>query len=300
MPLASLSAADIYFELTPTREWSATTQTIVLIHGIGSPLCQWPQALVDTLAQAGYQVLRLDNRDAGKSRLRDAPRPRRASAWELLRWRLGARLPAPYTLRDMAGDAIELMDHLQLERAHIVGASLGGMIAQELALNWPQRVHSLSLIMSTSGRRAVGGARPATLRKLFAPLPGRDPESLVAHFADQFGALQGPNYVSPLAEREAQARANLAHGLNGAGFLRQSQAALNAGSREARLRKLRVPSLVLHGTADPLIHVSGGKALARAIPKAKLELIEGWGHDFPASVLPRVSAALLRHFAGNN
>lgn len=297
--MATLHTAelDLEYQITPPR--GEKRGDVLLIHGLGCQLIQWPDELVDMLAAGGFQVVRFDNRDVGLSRLHEAPRPYRYGPLDLLRWRLGKCLPSAYSLADMADDAVALLDHLGIERAHMVGASMGGMITQELAMNHPQRVASQTLIMTTSGRRSVGQARSSVLKSLFKPPAGRDRESLVRHLVRQWRLLQGRQYPTDDVELRRQVEACVDRGLNGAGFLRQSQAVMNAPNREPRLRKLNLPTLVLHGSDDPLVNVSGGRALARAMPLARLEVIKGWGHDFPPSLNPRLAALILDHISGD-
>lgn len=293
MPTLKLNHLDLAYTIDPPAK--PARGTVLLIHGLGCQLIQWPQPMLEDLAAAGFQVLRFDNRDVGASRLHDAPRPYRHTTADLLRWRLGARLPAHYGLEHMADDAVALLDALNIGQIHVVGVSMGGMIAQELALRHASRVLSQTLIMTTSGRRGVGQPRREVMRALMRPPASRAPEQVVEHLVSQWRLLEGPAYPGDDEERRTTARACLARGLNGAGFARQMQAIMNAPNRERRLARLRVPTLVVHGTADPLVHVSGGKALARAIPNVRLELIEGWGHDWPASVVRRLSGLLLTH-----
>ncbi len=293
MPTLSTSEVDLEYDVIPAQ--GETRGSVLLIHGLGCQLIQWPPPLIQCLSESGYQVVRFDNRDVGLSQWRKPRRPHRYRGLDMLRWRLGAQLPAVYSLVDMAGDALALLDHLKIEQAHVIGVSMGGMISQELALRHPGRVSSLSLIMTTSGRRAAGLPRRSVMRALFKPPAGKDRDALVAHLVTQWQLLQGyayptaPELLHPLVE------ACVDRGLNGAGFMRQSQAIMNAPNREPRLRGLNIPTLILHGTDDPLVNVSGGKALAQAIPGSRLELIEGWGHDFPGPAMKKICAAISQH-----
>ena len=248
-----------------------------------------------SLSEAGYEVIRFDNRDVGLSRLHQAPRPQRYSALDMLRWRLGRSLPSAYRLQDMAADALALLDHLKVEKAHVIGVSMGGMITQELALLHPQRVASQTLVMTHSGRRSAGLPRPSVIRALFKPPAQRDREGLIAHLLKQWRMLQGHAWRTDDELLRPMIEACVDRGLNGAGFMRQSQAVMNAANREPRLRKLKLPSLILHGDDDPLINVSGAKALASAMPAARLEIIPGWGHDFPPALNARLSALIIEH-----
>ncbi len=293
MPRLHLPDVELEYVYTPPPQPGG--DTALLIHGLGCQLIQWPERIIEALREAGLGVLRFDNRDVGLSQLLSPPKPRVARPMDLLRWRLGRRLPAPYTLVDMGQDALALMDHLDLEQVHLVGVSMGGMIAQELAIRHPQRLRSLTIVMSTSGARKVGQPRPAVMRALMSPPPSREPDDVAAHIAGQWRLLQGPAYTRSDEEILDEVRACMARGMSGAGFLRQVQAIMNAPNREARLRRVKTPTLVLHGSADPLVHCSGGKAVARSIPNARLELIEGWGHDWPPAIQPRLSSLMLAH-----
>ena len=269
--------------------------TVLLIHGLGCQLIQWPLPLIQMLTEAGYQVIRFDNRDVGLSNVLDEPAPA-AQPWaHLLRWRLGGCLPAPYSLADMADDAVAILDHLKIPHAHVIGVSMGGMISQELALRYPQRVDSLSLIMTTSGRRSAGLPRAAVMRGLFRPPASKERADLVEFLLQQWMLLQGKDYPTEPDLLRPLAEACVDRGLNGRGFVRQYQAIMNAPNREARLSKMQVPTLVLHGTDDPLVNVSGGKALAAAIPNSRLHLIEGWGHDFPQAVIDQLCQRIHDH-----
>lgn len=285
--------------LTLEYDWNATAgaeaPAIVLVHGLGCQLIQWPQPLVNQLVEAGFRVLRFDNRDVGLSRLHAPPRPERHSLWDLARWRLGACLPSAYSLSDMAGDVIALMDHLSLERAHVAGASMGGMITQVLAIEHGPRLASATVIMSTTGRRSAGGARPAVRKALMQRPTSSERDAVIAHLTRNWMLLQGRGYPTPEAEVRAQVAACVDRAMNPAGFIRQLQAIFNAPNREPALRRVDTPTLVLHGVDDPLVNVSGGRAVAGAIPGSRLELIEGWGHDLPAALLPVIATHMVEH-----
>lgn len=285
--------------LTLEYNWNETAgptaPTVVLVHGLGCQLIQWPKPLVEQLVAGGFRVLRFDNRDVGLSKLHDPPRPLRHSLWDLARWRLGARLQSAYTLSDMAGDVIALLDHLGVQQAHVAGASMGGMITQVLAIEQGARLKSATVIMSTSGNRSVGGAKPAVRKALMQRPTSTNRDVVIDHLAGNWALLQGRGYTTPEDEIREQVAACFDRGMNPAGFIRQLQAILNAPNREAALAAVTTPTLVLHGTDDPLVNVSGGKAVAKAIPGARLELIDGWGHDLPVALLPRIGDLMLAH-----
>ncbi|MGJ8687324.1 MAG: alpha/beta fold hydrolase [Spongiibacteraceae bacterium] len=293
MPQLNLPHLDLEYEVfEPSTEQQGD---VLLLHGLGTQMTQWPMPIIEQLVAAGHRVIRFDNRDIGLSRLKQRPKPKPNSAFDLLRWRLGARLVSAYGLQDMARDALALLDHLNCQQAHLVGVSMGGMIAQELALIAPQRVRSLNLIMTTTGARGVGGAKLSVIRAMTSPPADKAPASVVQHLVRQWRMLQGPAYPASDSDLEQTAQACLERGLSGTGFIRQLQATLNADNREPGLRELKLPTLVVHGTKDPLVNVSGGKALARVIPDARLELIDGWGHDLPPTIHARLSELLLGH-----
>lgn len=268
---------------------------LLLIMGLGCQLLHWPEDLVAALNQH-CRVIRFDNRDAGHSTSMEAAGPvRLPGQWDMLRWFFGARLPSAYTLEDLADDAIGLMDALEIPRAHIVGASMGGMIAQLVALRAPQRVESLSLIMTTSGKRTKGMPQQSTLKVVTAAPRSRDFDEVLRTAVRSWTALSGPGYPTPPEVIESRLRAILERAQNPAGFLRQYAAIMNQPDRSPALRQLDMPTLVLHGEADPLVNVSGGRHLARVIPGARLETIPGWGHDFPPALTERLSGLLLQH-----
>ena len=285
--------------LTLEYEWhdaaGKDAPVVVLVHGLGCQLIQWPQALVDQLIAGGFCVLRFDNRDVGLSRLHAPPKPLRHTLLDLARWRFGARLSSAYTLSDMASDVIALMDHLGIDQAHVAGASMGGMMTQVLAIEHAARLRSATVIMSTSGNRGVGGARPAVRKALMQRPTSAERETVINHLTNNWMLLQGRAYPTPESEIRPQVAACFDRAMNPAGFMRQLQAILNAPNRERALAQANTPCLVLHGTDDPLVNVSGGKAVARAMPNARLELIKGWGHDMPAAVLPRLGEFMLSH-----
>ena len=285
--------------LTLEYQWNESAGSdapaIVLVHGLGCQLIQWPQPLVDQLLSGGFRVLRFDNRDVGLSRLHDAPKPLKHTLWDLARWRMGARLPSAYSLSDMAGDVIALLDHLNIRQAHMAGASMGGMITQALAIEHADRLRSATVIMSTSGNRNVGGARPAVRSALMRRPTSADRDVVIDHLTRNWMMLQGSGYQTPEADIRPQVAACFDRAMNPAGFIRQLQAILNAPNREPLLRNVTTPTLVLHGTDDPLVNVSGGKSIAQSMPNARLELIDGWGHDLPAELLPRIGELMLAH-----
>jgi pimeloyl-ACP methyl ester carboxylesterase len=201
--------------------------------------------------------------------------------------------PPPYTISDMAGDAVGLLDVLGIDRAHVTGVSMGGMIAQTLAIEHPQRVLSLVSIMSTTGRRSVGWQDP----RLFPMLLGRGArtrEQVIAQSARTWATIGSPGYPTPGDEIRERAGETYDRGMDAAGVVRQMQAVVAQPDRTARLHDLTIPALVIHGLNDRLVHVSGGRATADAIPGAELLLIPGMGHDLPRALWPTFADAISR------
>ncbi|RME26748.1 MAG: alpha/beta fold hydrolase [Deltaproteobacteria bacterium] len=273
---------------------------VLMIMGIGAQMILWPPELLDGLAARGLQVIRFDNRDVGRSTWLD--HLGRPDIGRLLpRAWLGLPVSAPYTLSHMAADAVGLLDHLGIARAHVVGVSMGGMIAQHVAIEHPARVRSLTTMMSTTGGRRVSLPRPRALRALLTA-PARTVDEAEEAMVRFMREVNGPAFDIAEDRIRAVARESWLRGVNPDGFVRQFAAILASGDRTARLRQLDVPTLVLHGTADPLVPVRGGKATARAIRGARLRLIDGWGHGLPPGVVPllvdEIGAHIDRHRGG--
>lgn len=261
-------------------------EPLLLIMGLGTPMNAWPVRFCEQLAGRGFYVTRFDNRDVGRSTiLRELGVP------PLHQILTGRRSAAPYTLSDMAADSIGLLDTLEIASAHIVGASMGGMIAQKLAIDHPRRVRSLTSIMSNTGRKGVGAPHPQVLRAFLRP-PPREPALAVDHVASTFRAIGSP---PPLGDENAIreiATVSLQRGLSRNGTLRQLAAITSATDRTRRLHDLRVPTLVIHGSADKLVDPSGGRATARAIPGATYLQFGGMGRDLPEVLWPLMLSAI--------
>ncbi|WP_436701690.1 alpha/beta fold hydrolase [Nocardioides sp. BYT-33-1] len=254
---------------------------LLLVMGLGGPMTWWPEALCRGLADAGFHVVRYDNRDTGRSTRMSG----RVTTARLARAFVGARTRAPYSIGDLADDAFGLLDHLGLASAHVAGISMGGMVAQTMALAAPERVRSLDSIMSTTGRRGVGWQSPALLPTLATPRgPGR--EAYIRRALVVWRIIGSPGFPMDEAELRRRAGETWDRGIDEAGVLRQMMAVLTQPDRTRRLGELRMPTLVMHGLADKMVHVSGGRATAAAIRGAELVVIPGWGHDLPAALFP--------------
>jgi pimeloyl-ACP methyl ester carboxylesterase len=254
-------------------------EPMLLVMGLGGPMTWWDPELCRKLADAGFFVIRFDNRDTGRSG-RGRGRVTRAM---LVQYFLGRGPRPPYTLDDMAGDAFGLLDHLGIDAAHIVGISMGGMIVQTMAILHPERVRTLTSIMSTTGRRTVGWQDPRLLPLVLAR-GAQTREAYVAGSSRLWKVIGSPDYPETQEAVHGRAGETWDRGVTAAGVARQIVAILAQPDRSRRLRGLTVPTLVIHGLKDKMVHVSGGRATAQAIPQAELLLVPGMGHDVPAQL----------------
>jgi pimeloyl-ACP methyl ester carboxylesterase len=254
---------------------------LVLVMGLGMQLIHWETEFCEELAARGFRVIRFDNRDSGRSTKIHARVP------NLPRAMAGLKIDAPYLLTDMADDTLGLLDHLGVERAHLAGASMGGMIAQTMAIQRPERVLSLTSIMSTTGERRAGRPKLRVWSVLMRRAPS-DKEAYVRYFLRVFRLIGSKTFPVDEERLRALAAASYERGHHPAGTGRQLAAIMASGDRTERLRELSVPTTVIHGKDDPLIPFRGGEATARAIPGARLVAISGMGHDLPREVWPQV------------
>lgn len=270
---------------------------MLLIMGLGMQLTAWPEEFLKALGDKGFRAITFDNRDIGLSTHFDsAGMPNLLVA--AMRQMMGLSIRSPYLLSDMAADALGLLDALEIERCHVVGVSMGGMIAQHLAVAAPARVRSLSLIMTSSGARHLPGPAPAARRALLSrPRNPHDVESRIAHAAGIWRVIGSPAY--PLSEAEARAKVErgIRRNYHPQGVARQLVAVVASGDRTPLLGRIAAPTLVLHGRADPLVPAACGIDLANKIPGAQLDLIEGMGHDLPAQLIPRIAEAIASNTA---
>jgi len=264
---------------------------VLLIMGLGMQLIAWPEPFVQGLVQAGYRVLRHDNRDIGLSQSFNGAR-RRNLLWEALRQKIGLPVRAPYSLQDMALDALGVLDALDIREAHIVGASMGGMIAQRVAATAPGRVRSLVSIMSSSGARGLPGPRPEVGSALMRRPRTQDEAALVEYSLGLVRLIASPGWPFDEAANRERIAIGLRRSWRPEGVVRQMLAiGADTGLRPQVLPNIGSPTLVLHGDADPLVPIACGRDTARRIPGARFEAIPGFAHDLP----PGAQQVLLGH-----
>jgi pimeloyl-ACP methyl ester carboxylesterase len=285
---AQVGAVELAYDLFGDPERG---RPLVLIMGIGAQRVMWDDAFCEQLVARGFCVVRFDHRDIGESTRLDAPvpDPRRV----LMRRMVGARIDAPYTLSDMAGDVGGLIDALGFGAAHIVGASLGGMVGQHLAIEHPARVRSLVSIMSSPGSRRYV-PEPRAMLALFRPAP-RSAEQAGKHVEKLFRTIGSTAWPIDGARLRAIGERAFQRGLSPRGFLRHFAAVMASGDRRARLRGVHVPTLVIHGSRDPMFPIRAGRDLVSLMPDATWLPITGMGHDLPPPLWPTLVAAITRH-----
>lgn len=292
MPTFQRHDVTLYYEQFGAR----VDPVVMLIHGLTCQAIHWPPALIEQITDAGFRVVAFDNRDAGRSGRLDAyPVGDVEQAMAAART-LEAPYPleAPYTLADMAGDAVALLDFLGQSGAHLVGFSMGGMIAQQLALRWPERVFSLtSIASSTSDPDLPGGDRAAF--DAFLSTPPEERTAAIRHLANGWRVLGGPYFDSTRVGLARMAERAFDRGYSAAGAARQLLAILQAEPRGAALTGLELPALVIHGDADPLVPLAAGERTAASLSGARLEVFERMGHDLPDPLLDDLAAKVVRH-----
>ncbi len=267
---------------------------VMLIMGLGMQLIAWPPQLVQALVEAGYRVVRFDNRDIGLSQHFDnLGKPN--VLWEALKLKLGLKIRAPYALTDMACDAIGVLDALGVQQAHVVGVSMGGMIAQRVAIAVPERVLSLTSIMSSSGARDLPQAQPKVMSAMLRRPNSSSPHDVVNHYVHLFKAIGSPAFPVEESLMRERILAGVKRSFHPVGTLRQMVAIAADTLRPGELGGIRSRTLVLHGRADPLVPFACGEDTARRIPGAKLVGIDGMGHDLPPGVVDRLVGPLLTH-----
>ena len=271
---------------------------LLLIMGLGAQLTLWPPEFVAALVARGFHVIRFDNRDIGLSqKFTDAGTPNFPLVMGMRLF--GMRAPLPYHLSDMADDAVGVLDALGLDRAHVVGASMGGMIAQLVAATRPERVLSLTSIMSTTGNPRLPRPQPAAMQALMTPLPpGGGVEAYVELGKYRTSAIGSPGYPPNPERLEARLAAEFERSFHPTGAVRQYAAILADGDRRKRLKRVSAPTLVIHGEDDPLITIEGGIDTAASIAGARLETFPGMGHDLPLRLIDLI-ADHIAEIAGN-
>lgn len=264
---------------------------MLLIAGLGMQMISWDERFCQMLAAQGYWVIRFDNRDVGLTTHMD-----QAGVPDIARLFSGEAIDVPYKLIDLAEDAVGLLDALDIGQAHVVGISLGGMIAQTIAIHYPERVHTLTSLMSTTGNPQLPQPKSEAMGILFTPAPF-EREPYLTYQVKVWHTLSGPRFALDEGRVRQQAGKAFDRGLNPAGFARQLAAVMASGSRKDALKELQVPTLVVHGDADPLIPVEGGYDTAESIPGARLEIVEGVGHELPPEIWSWLATQIANHAA---
>ena len=294
MPHITANGLNIYAE----SHGPTGAETILLIMGLGAQMTRWPPVFWKRFVDAGYRVVLFDNRDVGLTdKMDEAGLPDFPAIFTALA--AGPRPPAAYNLDDMAADAVGVLDAFNIERAHVVGASMGGMIAQLVAADYPERVLTLCSIMSTTGNRELPPAKPEAVAVLNnrGPDPREDMEGFLANSVTAARAIGSPGYPAAEATIRENAKATFERAFFPEGFQRQYAGVMASPDRRPKLKSIKVPTLVIHGVDDPLVPVEGGKDTAANIKDAQLLLIPGMGHDLPVELHAQLANAILANAA---
>lgn len=288
MPRATANGIEIEYE----QFGDQGCPPVVLIMGLAAQMILWPDEFCEQLAARGFRVTRFDNRDVGRSTwLKDAEVPDLGAL--MMASMTGSPVEAPYTLGDMAADTVGLLDALGLADAHVVGASMGGMIAQTMAIEHPRRLRTLTSIMSTTGNPALPQPAPEIVQALLTPV-GSGREENIERVVELFRTIGSPGFEFDEAGTRDVATRAFDRGFHPAGVIRQIAAIAASGNRRPRLEFVRMPTVVIHGRADPLVPFEGGVDTAEAIEGARLVGIEGMGHDLPRAVWPTIVDEVVR------
>ena len=290
MPKTTANGIEIHYE----EQGDPAAPAMLLIMGFGAQLTLWPDELVEALAAQGFRVIRYDNRDVGLSQKFDGVKAPGLVKMTLLS-KIGFTPKVPYTLADMADDGVGLLDALGIERAHIVGASMGGMIAQHVAARHPDRCLSLTTVFSTTGNPKLPPARPEAMKALITRPDSTEEGVLVEHGMMLARTIGSPGYPAPEDRLRERTLASVRRSFYPEGPTRHLSAIVADGDRRAMLRDIAVPTLVLHGEDDPLVPCEGGRDTAASIPGAKLKTIPGWGHDLPLELVDELAGAIGEH-----
>lgn len=287
---AAVNGIDITYEDRGPKDAPA----ILLVMGLGGQLTLWPDEFVAALNERGFRTIRYDNRDVGLSTRFDAAGVPNLK-WMFVKAAIGLPVRPAYTLADMAADGIGLLDHLGIDQAHIVGVSMGGMISQHIAARYPDRVLTLTSIMSTTGNRRLPKARKEAMQALAnRPMSG-DKEALIAYGVKAARVIGSPGYPSDEERLQRRVRIDFERGWYPPGFARQVAAIVADGDRRPMLKSIKAPTLVIHGEDDPLVPMAGGRDTAANIAGARLLTIPGMGHDLPLALVDTLADAIEGH-----
>lgn len=267
---------------------------ILLVMGLGGQLTLWPDEFVDALNERGFRTIRYDNRDVGLSTRFDAAGVPNIK-WMVVKSVLGLPVRSAYTLADMAADGIALLDHLEVQSAHIVGVSMGGMISQHIAARYPERVLSLTSVMSTTGNRRLPRSDKEAMRVLTSRPMSGDPEDMIAFSVRAARVIGSPGYPADEDRLQRRVRSDFERGWYPQGVARQMAAIVADGDRRAMLKNIKAPTLVIHGEDDPLVPIAGGRDTADNIAGARLMTIPGMGHDLPLGLVDTMAGAIAGH-----
>ena len=294
MPKAIANGIEIHYE----EQGDKTAPPMLLIMGFGAQLTLWPDELVEALASRGFRVIRYDNRDIGLSHKFDGVKAPGLVKMTLLS-KLGLKPKVPYTLADMADDGAGLLDTLGIEKAHIVGASMGGMIAQHFVSRHADKCLSLTTIFSTTGNPKLPPAKPEAMKALVTRPDSTEEKVLVEHGMMVARTIGSPGYPTEDERLRERTTASVRRSFYPEGPTRHLSAIVADGDRRGMLKDVTVPTLVLHGEDDPLVPCEGGRDTAASIPGAKLKTIPGWGHDLPLELVDELADAITGHATAN-
>ena len=290
MPHISANGIELFYE----EHGNPEHEPMLLVMGLGAQMTLWPDEFINALVAKKYRVIQFDNRDIGLSHKFEGEKPPKL-VWQMIRKRLGWPAKVPYTLADMADDAAGLLEALGIAKAHVVGASMGGMIAQLMAINHSDKLLSLTSIMSTTGHAKLPQAEKHAIDALVAPLKSLDEEVVVAHAMNIGRNIGSPGYPADPDQLRERALKSVRRSVYPAGLPRQLAAIVDDGDRRTRLARVTTPTLVLHGEDDPLVKLEAGQDTAAHIPGARLVTIPGWGHDLPAELIDRLADEIALH-----
>jgi pimeloyl-ACP methyl ester carboxylesterase len=289
--MANVKANGIQIEYETFGE--AGSKPLLLVKGIGQQMITWSDEFCSLLAQAGHYVIRFDHRDVGlSSKLENEKTPELAEIVAAVA--RGEKIKPPYTLDDMAADAIGLLDALGIKKAHVCGMSMGGAIAQILAISYPSRLLSLTLMMTSTGNPDVPPAKPEAMAALLAPPPDQR-QAYIEHHVKTFRVIGSPKFTFNEEYHRQLAGRLFDRSFYPVGMTRHFQALLSQENRKPALAKVKLPTLIIHGAADPLVPVEAGKDSAESIPGSEILIIEGMGHDLPREVWPAVVEAMTKN-----